>query len=95
MAICMKHYIGVLVEKSLIKIYLDGKMTLHDLIEDVSKEIVRKKSSNDPVNCRKLWFPKDIVQLLEENGVNNIDTYGWFDFSSLTLNYLLYMPMSK
>ena len=43
MAICMKHYIGVLVEKSLIKIYLDGKMTLHDLIEDVSKEIVRKK----------------------------------------------------
>ena len=34
---CMKHHIGVLVEKSLINISLDGYVTLHDLIEDMGK----------------------------------------------------------
>ncbi|RZB61111.1 TMV resistance protein N [Glycine soja] len=57
---CMKHHIEVLVEKSLIKISLDGKVILHDWIEDMGKEIVRKESSNEPGNRSRLWFPKDI-----------------------------------
>ncbi|KAL5173412.1 TMV resistance protein N [Glycine soja] len=57
---CMKHHIEVLVENSLIKISLDGKVILHDWIEDMGKEIVRKESSNEPGNRSRLWFPKDI-----------------------------------
>ncbi|KRH08409.1 hypothetical protein GLYMA_16G147400v4 [Glycine max] len=60
---CMKHHIEVLVEKSLIKISLDGKVILHDWIEDMGKEIVRKESSNEPGNRSRLWFPKDIYQI--------------------------------
>ena len=37
---CMKYHIGVLVEKSLIKITQVGNSTLHDLIEDMGKEII-------------------------------------------------------
>ncbi|KAL2951428.1 hypothetical protein AAZX31_19G049700 [Glycine max] len=64
---CMKHHIGVLVEKSLIKISLDGYVTLHDLIEDMGKEIVRKESPQEPGKRSRLWLPTDIVQVLEEN----------------------------
>ncbi|KHN30249.1 TMV resistance protein N [Glycine soja] len=71
---CMKHHIGVLVEKSLIKISFDGNVTLHDLIEDMGKEIVRQESVKEPRKRSRLWFPKDIVQVLEENKVNKIDT---------------------
>jgi len=45
---CMKHHIGVLVEKFLIKIGLGGKVTLHNLIEDMGKEIVQKESPKEP-----------------------------------------------
>uniref|UniRef100_A0A0R0G2F8 TIR domain-containing protein n=1 Tax=Glycine max TaxID=3847 RepID=A0A0R0G2F8_SOYBN len=59
---CMKHHIGVLVEKSLIKIGLGGKVTLHNLIEDMGKEIVQKESPKEPGKRSRLWFPEDIVQ---------------------------------
>lgn len=69
---CMKHHIGVLVEKFLIKIGLGGKVTLHNLIEDMGKEIVQKESPKEPGKRSRLWFPEDIVQVLEENKMNKI-----------------------
>lgn len=45
---CMKYHIGVLVKKSLVKIKWDGKVTLHNFIEDMGKEIVRKESPEEP-----------------------------------------------
>jgi len=68
---CMKHYIGVLVEKSLIKISWNDKVTLHDLIEDMGKEIVRKESPKELGKRSRLWFHKDIIQVLQENKVHN------------------------
>ena len=44
----IKHHIDVLVEKSLIKISLDDKVTLHDLIKDMGREIVRRESPKEP-----------------------------------------------
>ena len=84
---CMEHHIRVLLEKSLIKIS-DGYITLHDLIEDMGKEIVRKESPREPGKRSRLWLHTDIIQVLEENKVNKIDTCGWFSFSSLTFNCL-------
>jgi len=73
---CIKYHIGVLVEKSLIKINQWGYVTLHHLIEDMGKEIVRKESPKHPGKCSRLWFHEDIVQVLEENTVSKYDIHG-------------------
>lgn len=47
----MKNHIGLLVEKSLIKHSWDYTLTLHDLVEDMGKELVRQESSpKEPVD---------------------------------------------
>ena len=67
---CMKYHIDVLVDKSLVKIDWHGKVTLHDLIEDMGKEIVRQQSLKVPGERNRLWFHEDIVQVLEDNQVS-------------------------
>ncbi|XP_024641828.1 disease resistance protein RPV1 isoform X2 [Medicago truncatula] len=70
----MKDHIDVLVEKSLIKTSMSGNVTLHDLIEDMGKEIVRQESPEDPGKRSRLWSSKDIIQVLEENtGTSKIE----------------------
>ncbi|XP_045787151.1 disease resistance protein RUN1-like [Trifolium pratense] len=72
---CMKYHIGVLVEKSLIKINWFGGFSVHDLIEDMAKEIVRLESPDDPGKRSRLWFHEDIIQVLEDNtGTSAIKT---------------------
>ncbi|KAK8469992.1 hypothetical protein PHAVU_004G028900 [Phaseolus vulgaris] len=65
---CMKYHIGVLVDKSLLKLSLNGmEVTMHDLVEDMGKEIVRKESPKDPGKRSRLWLHEDIIQVLEDN----------------------------
>jgi len=66
---CKKHQIGVLVQRSLLKISLFSAVTLHDLIEDMGKEIVRQESPKKPRKHSRLWFYEDIIQVLEQNTV--------------------------
>ncbi|XP_028207956.1 TMV resistance protein N-like [Glycine soja] len=74
---CMKYHIGVLVKKSLINIHgsWDYKvMRLHDLIEDMGKEIVRRESPTNPGKRSRLWSHEDINQVLQENkGTSKIE----------------------
>ncbi|KAK2419777.1 disease resistance protein RUN1 [Trifolium repens] len=63
---CIKHDVGVLVDKSLTKID-HGVVRLHDLIEYMGKEIVRKESPDHPEKRTRLWSHKDIVEVLEQN----------------------------
>ncbi|CAJ2667117.1 unnamed protein product [Trifolium pratense] len=62
----IRNHINVLVEKSLIKISEFGNVTLHDLIEDMGKDIVRQESPN-PGERSRLWDSDDIEEVLEEN----------------------------
>ncbi|MED6203787.1 hypothetical protein PIB30_002550 [Stylosanthes scabra] len=64
---CMKYHIGVLVEKSLVKIQFDGEVAMHDLIEDMGKEIVLDESTETPGKHSRLWSYEDIVKVLENN----------------------------
>ncbi|MED6183282.1 hypothetical protein PIB30_036468 [Stylosanthes scabra] len=66
---CMKDHIGVLLEKSLIRISLyDLRVTMHNLIEDMGKEIDDPEKSPEMLGRRtRLWFYKDIVKVLEDN----------------------------
>jgi hypothetical protein len=54
---------------------------MHDLIEDMGKEIVRQESVREPGKRSRLWFHEDIFQVIEENSVRQ---YTYF-FSKLVL----------
>ncbi|XP_028760634.1 TMV resistance protein N-like isoform X2 [Neltuma alba] len=60
------HAINVLTDKSLIKIKED-RVIMHDLIEDMGKEIVRQQSRKEPGKRNRLWCYEDIIDVLQNN----------------------------
>ncbi|XP_028760599.1 TMV resistance protein N-like [Neltuma alba] len=67
------HAISVLTDKSLIKIEKD-RVTMHDLIEDMGKEIVRRQSPKEPGKRNRLWRYEDILHVLQNNtGTDEIE----------------------
>jgi len=74
---CIKSHIGLLVNKSLMKISVYGTVTLHDLIEDMGKEIVRQESIREPGERSRLWCHDDIVHVLKGKH-SKIDIYEQF-----------------
>jgi dephospho-CoA kinase len=80
---CIKSHITVLVDKSLISIIQSKQncrteVTLHDLIEDMGKEIVRQESPKEPGKRSRLWFRDDIVHVFKENTVSKTNIYEQF-----------------
>ncbi|OIW14671.1 hypothetical protein TanjilG_33013 [Lupinus angustifolius] len=66
--VSVKYHIRVLVDKCLIKIEPFPKtVKLHDLIEDMGKEIVKQESPQDAGERNRLWLHQDIIHVLEEN----------------------------
>jgi hypothetical protein len=66
--------IGVLIERSLItNIYVHGRkiFAMHNLLRDMGREIVRLESPEDPGKRSRLWFHKDVCQVLKENTVRS------------------------
>lgn len=61
--------IGVLMEKSLVTIELN-KLWMHDLVQEMGKQIVRSESPKDPGKRNRLWFHEDVLQVLTENTVH-------------------------
>ncbi|KAL3747215.1 hypothetical protein ACJRO7_016055 [Eucalyptus globulus] len=57
--------IGVLLEKSLVTIEC-GKLEMHDMIQEMGREIVRKESPKEPGERSRLWFYKDVLHVLTE-----------------------------
>ncbi|KAK2407425.1 TMV resistance protein N [Trifolium repens] len=69
------HHFGVLLQKSLIKFDAHNRVKMHDLIQDMGREIVRQESPNNPGKRSRLWFTKDIVEVLEKDtGTSEIQT---------------------
>ncbi|CAJ2665542.1 unnamed protein product [Trifolium pratense] len=79
---CIKHDVRVLVDKSLIKIHQFVYVRLHDLIEHMGKEIVRKESPDHPEKRSRLWFHKDIVEVLEQNKGSSKTKMIYLDYPS-------------
>ncbi|ESW24548.1 hypothetical protein PHAVU_004G139800 [Phaseolus vulgaris] len=70
----MKHHVGVLVEKSLIKVWPRRRIEMHDLIEDMGRQIDQQESPKELGKCRRLWLPKDIIHVLKHNtGTSRIE----------------------
>jgi hypothetical protein len=62
------YAVQVLIDKSLIKID-DCGVRMHDMIEDMGREIVRLESPSKLGECSRLWFSKDIIHVFKENKI--------------------------
>ncbi|XP_035547080.1 disease resistance protein RPV1-like [Juglans regia] len=63
--------ISRLMEKCLISVDEHGKLWMHDLLQDMGREIVRQESPKEPGKRSRLWFHEDVRSVLEENTVTN------------------------
>ena len=70
---CLELYpeigLRVVIDKSLIK-FQDNQLWMHDLIEEMGRDIVRKECLKDQLGkCSRLWLYKDIDSVLTKNTV--------------------------
>ncbi|XP_024043493.1 disease resistance protein RPS6 isoform X2 [Citrus clementina] len=69
------HRLDVLVDKSLITVSyncfpmheLDSRLQMHDLLQEMGREIVRQESEEEPGRRSRLWDPKEIRRVLKHN----------------------------
>jgi hypothetical protein len=64
----------VLMDKSLLTIDEFNRLVIHDLLQDMGREIVCQESPQEPGKCSRLWFHEDVRYVLEENMVRLIKT---------------------
>ena len=62
--------INVLIEKALISIDEYKRIWMHDLVEEMGRDIVYRQSSDDPGRRSRLWFHEDVYRVLTENIVS-------------------------
>ncbi|XP_028769769.1 TMV resistance protein N-like [Neltuma alba] len=68
-----RFYIEVLVDKSLITVADNGNLGMHDLAQQMGREIVRQEAPSNPCKRSRLWHYKDVLKVLRENlGSSNI-----------------------
>ncbi|KAH9782893.1 Disease resistance-like protein DSC1 [Citrus sinensis] len=60
------HRLDVLVDKSLITVS-DNCLQMHDLLQEMGREIVRQESEEEPGRRSRLWDPKEIRRVLKHN----------------------------
>ncbi|XP_040365573.1 TMV resistance protein N isoform X2 [Rosa chinensis] len=58
--------IKVLTERSLLTV-LHGRLWMHDLLQEMGREIVRRESTNEPGRRSRLWLFEDVKHVLTKN----------------------------
>ena len=66
----LDYNIGVLMKKSLITIDENGALGMHDLLQNMGQEIVRRESPREPGGRSRLWICKEIIRVLKNNIVS-------------------------
>lgn len=62
--------IDILIERSLVTLdWRSNKLGMHDLLQEMGRNIVFQESPNDPGKRSRLWAQKDIDQVLTKNKV--------------------------
>jgi hypothetical protein len=62
--------INVLLERSLVTIDDRNQLRMHDLLRDMGREIIREESPKEPEERSRLWFSKDVLNVLSEQTVS-------------------------
>uniref|UniRef100_A0A7N2MYZ4 Uncharacterized protein n=1 Tax=Quercus lobata TaxID=97700 RepID=A0A7N2MYZ4_QUELO len=58
--------VSVLMDKSLVTIEF-GKLWMHDLLQEMGREIIRRESPEEPGKRSRLWLRKDLLHALTNN----------------------------
>ncbi|KAH9782277.1 ADP-ribosyl cyclase/cyclic ADP-ribose hydrolase [Citrus sinensis] len=74
--------ISILVDKSLIAIGSYNQIRMHDLLQELGREIVRQESIN-PGNRSRLWHHEDIYEVLTYNTVSYLQDLGFVEVKYL------------
>ncbi|KAB1200721.1 TMV resistance protein N [Morella rubra] len=64
--------IEVLVERSLITISRERLINMHDLLQKMGHEIVRRESPDEPGQRSRLWHYKDVLRVLKDNSGTDV-----------------------
>jgi hypothetical protein len=67
--------IPILIQRSLITIDFQNKLMMHNLVQDMGREIVHKESPKHPQKCSRLWLHKDVLNVLQNQTVSGIGIY--------------------
>jgi len=81
--------IRIFVSKCLLTVDEKGCLEMHDLIQGMGREIVRKESASNPGERSRLWSHKDVLDVLKENLVRIVS------FFILFIRYLLFLKFGK
>ena len=63
------YNIGVLMDKSLITINENGALWMHDLLQEMGQDIVRRRAK-EPGRRTRLWHYEDVLHVLKNNTVS-------------------------
>ncbi|KAG5011784.1 hypothetical protein JHK86_024045 [Glycine max] len=61
------YWLGRLKDKALITYSDDNIIAMHESLQEMALEIVRRESSEDPGSCSRLWDPNDIFEALKND----------------------------
>ena len=77
---CPQIGIEILIERSLITLNWNNELGMHDLLQEMGRDIVFQESPNDSSKRSRLWSQEDIDHVLTKNkvGANYFATVGWF-----------------
>ena len=73
--LCADAGIPVLIERSLIKVEKNNKLGMHPLLQEMGREIIRENSRKEPGKHSRLWFQKEIVEVLTKNTVSTFPVH--------------------
>ena len=91
--------INVLVNKSLLTIEY-GCLKMHDLIQDMGREIVRKEAPKNPGQLSRLWYYVDVIEILTDDLVRimyllfyNLYIIVYYNNDNMHLTYLFVLVL--
>ena len=61
--------LSILIDKSRLKVSSDNQLWMHDLLQEMGRNIVRQKSADNPGSHSRLWLYEDIDRVLKTNEV--------------------------
>ena len=68
----LDYNISVLIDKSLITIDGNGTLWMHELLQDMGQELVRRESPKEPGRRSRLWIYEDVIHVLKNNIVSSL-----------------------
>jgi hypothetical protein len=59
------NHSGILIERSLIKVDYSGTISMHDLLREMGREIVKEESPENPAQRSRIWSQEDAWKVLK------------------------------